>query len=182
MGKFTQAVADGEGISIIVEVRDSAGARAAAAQGADGLAAGEGIHAVRASSPLPLLALGNMFDASGVHAEAIALRPDLVLRDEALSHNLECVIRVTSAELIARALDRLDPEVFLLARDPESDDDPLEHVLELLHDVPAGKLAIAELRDATPEDVAELERAGMDAVLVATTDVAALVGSETPEV
>ena len=37
-------------------------------------------------------------------------------------------------------------------------------LLELLHDVPAGKLAIAELRDATPDDVSEFERAGVDAV------------------
>jgi hypothetical protein len=33
--------------------------------------------------------------------------------------------------------------------------------------VPAGKLAIADMRDATPDDVSELERSGMDAVLVA---------------
>ena len=32
--------------------------------------------------------------------------------------------------------------------------------------MPAGKLAIAELHDATPEDVSELERSGVDAVLV----------------
>ena len=72
--------------------------------------------------------------------------------------------------------------MFLLAPDPESEDDPLADLLELLHDVPAGKLAIAELRDATAEDVAELERSGVDAVLVVTDDVSALVPSETPEV
>ena len=43
----------------------------------------------------------------------------------------------------------------------------LEALLGLLHDVPAGKLAIAELHDANEHDVAELERAGVDAVLVA---------------
>ena len=32
--------------------------------------------------------------------------------------------------------------------------------------MPAGKLAIADLHDATPEDVSELERSGVDAVLV----------------
>jgi hypothetical protein len=51
-----------------------------------------------------------------------------------------------------------------------------------LHDVPAGKLAIAELHDATAEDVAELERAGVDAVLVAPGDVAALVPAGPPDV
>lgn len=182
MGKLSQAIADGDGISIIVEVQDSRGAHAAANQGADGLAAGVGIHAVRASSQLPLLALGSLFDASGVHADAIAIRPDLALWDEAHAHSLECVVRVTSADAIAYALDRLDPQVFLLAPDPDSDEDPLAALLELLHDVPAGKLAIAELRDATADDVAELERSGVDAVLVSASDIGALVPAETPEV
>jgi len=182
VGKLSQAIADGDGITIVVEVQDSPAARAAAAQGADGLAAGAGIHAVRAASQLPLLALGSLFDASGVRADAIAIRPDLALWDEAHAHNLECVVRVTTPDAIAYALDRLDPEVFLLAPDPDTEEDPLTALLELLHDVPAGKLAIAELRDATAEDVAELERSGVDAVLVSTDDVAALAGSETPEV
>ena len=54
-------------------------------------------------------------------------------------------------------------------------------MLELLPDVPAGKLAIAELVDATREDVEELERAGVDAVLVGG-DVEALVGDGVPDV
>jgi indole-3-glycerol phosphate synthase len=69
-----------------------------------------------------------------------------------------------------------------LSVEPGSNDDALERLLELLHDVPAGKLAIAELRDATAEDVAELERAGVDAVLVTAQNVAALVPVEPPEV
>ena len=182
MGKVSQAIADGEGISIIVEVGDSPGAHAAAAQGAHGLAAGEGIHAVRAASQLPLLALGSLFDASGVRADAIAIGPDVALWDEAHPHDLECVVRVTTPDAIAYALEHLDPEVFLLSADPESEEDPLELLLELLHDVPAGKLAIAELHDATLDDVAELERSGVDAVLVAAGDVVSLVGAETPEV
>jgi hypothetical protein len=72
--------------------------------------------------------------------------------------------------------------VFLLSVDPDADEDPLEILLELLHDVPAGKLAIAELHDASVQEVAELERSGVDAVLVSAGDVASLVGSETPEV
>lgn len=182
MGKLSQAIADGEGISIIAEVQSAPAARAAAKQGADGLAAGVGIHAVRAASQLPLLALGTIFDASGVHADAIAIRPEFTLWEEAHVHNLECVARVSTSEAIAHALARLDPDVFLLSVDPDSDEDPLAALLELLHDVPAGKLAIAELRDATPDDVAELERSGMDAVLVAGEDVGALVGAGTPDV
>jgi hypothetical protein len=39
-------------------------------------------------------------------------------------------------------------------------------VLDLLSDLPAGKLAIADLREATQVQIDELERAGVDAVLV----------------
>ena len=65
-------------------------------------------------------------------------------------------------------------------RTPTTTRSPL--LLGLLHDVPAGKLAIAELHDATAEDVAELERSGVDAVLVAPADVAGLVPADPPDV
>ena len=39
-------------------------------------------------------------------------------------------------------------------------------MLDLLSDLPAGKLAIADLPDATQPEIEELERAGVDAVLV----------------
>jgi hypothetical protein len=181
VGKLSQAIADGDGISILVEVQDSATATTAGAQGADGLAAGPGIHAVRASSQLPLLALGSLFDASGVGADAIVIRPDLALWDEAHAHGLECVVRVSDADAIEYALEHLDPHVFLLAPGADAED-PLETLLELLHDVPAGKLAIAELHDATAEDIAELERSGVDAVLVLPGNLPALVPAEPPEV
>jgi indole-3-glycerol phosphate synthase len=55
-------------------------------------------------------------------------------------------------------------------------------VLELLPDVPAGKLAIADVRVATREDVLALERAGIDAVLVPPGHVGDLVGGLPPPV
>ena len=75
-----------------------------------------------------------------------------------------------------------DPEVFLLSVPEDADEDPLAVLLELLHDVPAGKLAIAELSDATPEDVAELERSGVDAVLVSSGGLEPLVPAGLPDV
>ena len=48
--------------------------------------------------------------------------------------------------------------------------------------MPAGKLAIAELHDATPEDVSELERSGVDAVLVSSGRLATLVQDDPPDV
>jgi indole-3-glycerol phosphate synthase len=54
--------------------------------------------------------------------------------------------------------------------------------LELLAEVPAGKLAIADLAVTTEDEVQELERAGVDAVIVHTADVSPLVGEAPPEV
>ncbi|MGH3133421.1 MAG: hypothetical protein ACRDNY_06710, partial [Gaiellaceae bacterium] len=101
---------------------------------------------------------------------------------EARALGLECVVRVTEADDLERALEELDPELLLLSVERRSDEDPLEALLALLHDVPAGKLAIAELPDATAEDVSELERAGVDGVLVLAGNVAALVAAEPPDV
>jgi hypothetical protein len=182
VSRLSQAIAEGDGISFIVEVADAAGARSAESQGADGLAALTGVNAVRVSSQLPLLHLGRMFDASGAAADAVVIKPDLAMWDEAHALGLECVVRVSESDDLERALDHFDPEVFLLSVAEDSDDDPLTVLLGLLHDVPAGKLAIAELHDATPEDVSELERSGVDAVLVSAGDLATLVPAEPPDV
>ena len=180
--RLSQAIAEGDGISILVEVEDAESAERAERQGADGLVARRGATAVRASSQLPLLHLGGTTDASGAAADAIVVRPDLAAWDEAHALGLECVVRVTRSDELERALDTLDPGILLLSAEPESGGDVLEVLLELLHDVPAGKLAIAELHDATAAEVAELERAGIDAVLVSAGDLSALVPAEPPEV
>jgi hypothetical protein len=182
VSKLSQAIAEGDGISFIVEVSDAAGARSAESQGADGLAALAGANAVRVSSQLPLLHLGRMFDAQGSAADAVVIKPDLAMWDEAHAFGLECVVRVSQSSDLERSLRYFDPEVFLLSVEDDSDEDPLAVLLELLHDVPAGKLAIAELHDATPDDVSELERSGVDAVLVSPGGLEALIQSGPPEV
>lgn len=175
--RLSQAISEGDGISILVEVYDAESAEAAEKRGADGLAVREGANAVRASSQLPLLHLGGTIAASGAAADGVVVPPDRAHWDEALALGLEAVVRVTRADDLARIVDELEPEIFLLSAGPESDREPLEELLALLHDVPAGKLAVAELRHATPEAVAELERAGVDAVLVSAADAEALIGA-----
>jgi indole-3-glycerol phosphate synthase len=182
VSKLSQAIAEGDGISFIVEVDDAASAEAAESQGADGLAAHAGVNAVRASSQLPLLHLGATFDAKGAAADAVVIEPDLGLWDEAHALGLECVVRVTEASDLERSLDDFDPEVFLLTVDQDASDDPLPALLDLLHDVPAGKLAIAELHDATPDEVSELERSGVDAVLVSPGGLKTLIQAGPPDV
>ena len=84
-------------------------------------------------------------------------------------------------EELQATLEHVDPEIFLLGGEPHDPDEPaLDHVLELLPDVPAGKLAVAYLPDATHDEVEALERAGVDAVVVNASDVRELVGAEPP--
>ena len=64
----------------------------------------------------------------------------------------------------------------MLAAREDGEEAPLEQVLDLLPDVPAGKLAIAQLPSLSADDVAALERAGVDAVIVGAGDVAELAG------
>jgi indole-3-glycerol phosphate synthase len=182
VSRLSQAIADGEGISILVEVEDADAAGSAERQGADGLAVPRGAEGLRAASRLPLLYLGGAAEASAASADAVVVSVDPADWDRGRALGLECVVRITHADDLERALDELDPEILLLSAEPDEEDDPLDVLLELLHDVPAGKLAIAELRDATAEEVAELERAGVDGVLVSAVDVAALVGAEPPDV
>jgi hypothetical protein len=182
VSRLSQAIAEGDGISILAEVGDAADAGAAERQGADALGVRRGAQAVRASSQLPLLHLGGVTEESAQAADAVVVSPNPTAWDQGRALGLECVVRVSHAHDLERALVELDPEILLLSTEPGSDEDPLEALLELLHDVPAGKLAIAELHDATVEDVAELERAGVDGVLVAAGNVAALVGAEPPAV
>ncbi len=181
VSRLSQAIAEGDGISILVEVGDAAGASAAEREGADGLGVRRGADVVRASSQLPLLHLGGAGEESVRAADAVVVS-DSTAWEQGRALGLECVVRVSDSGELERVLADLDPEILLLSAAPDSDEDPLEVLLELLHDVPAGKLAIADLHDATADDVAELERAGVDGVLVASGNVAALVGTEPPEV
>jgi hypothetical protein len=182
VGKLSQAIAEGDGITILVQADDAATAGAVEEQGADGLVTHMRAGEVRAASQLPLLHLGGLVEASTADADAVVVAVDAAAWDEGHALGLECVVRVSQTDELERALEELDPAILLLSPRPDPDEDLLEELLALLHDVPAGKLAIAELHHATAHDVAELERAGVDAVLVAPGDVAALVPVEPPDV
>jgi indole-3-glycerol phosphate synthase len=189
---LSQAIAEGDGISIIVHVADSAAAAAAEAQGAEGLALLGAIDGVRAATSLPLLwcAPGIPQDAVAAGADAWRLVVEHVDEDEleglqaaANELDVECVVDVRDEEELRLALERLDPEIFLLSsRDAHDDEDPLDRVLALLPDVPAGKLAIADVPVEARDDVVALERAGIDGVIVHAVDVGELVGETSPEV
>jgi indole-3-glycerol phosphate synthase len=192
--RLSQAIAEGDGISVIAHAPNLERARAAEEQGAEGLVLVEQVAGVREATSLPLLwrASGSPETAAEAGADAWVLvvehadDDDGVLeaiQTEAALLGLECVVDVRDEDELALVLDRLDPEVLLLSgRDAEDDEHPLDRVLSLLPDVPAGKLAIAEVPVRSRDEVVALERAGVDAVIVRAPDVTELVGEPVPEV
>ena len=190
---FSHAIAEGDGISVVAAVEDAEAARAAEEQRAEALVVTRDPGRVREASTLPILWRTNepLDEAVGV-ADAYLLVFDAFADDDgrlesfhraAVQLGLDCAIEVRDEDEVEEALDRIDPEIFVLSpADADRDETTLEVVLDLLAAVPAGKLAIADLRLTTPDEVQELERAGCDAVIVASRDISPLVGGPPPEV
>jgi indole-3-glycerol phosphate synthase len=191
--RFSQAISEGDGISIVVPVDDPESASAAEEQGAEALVLHTQVESIREATTLPLL-----WRPHGSHDQALAAEADAFvlafaeLADEngeleqayrsALELGLECAVEVRDEAELEAALERVDPEIFLLVAGEGGDEGPVQRALDLLQDVPAGKLAIAELPASGRAEVAELERAGMDAVIVPGGNVAELVGGNHPDV
>ena len=151
------------------------------------------IDGLRDAIELPILwrGQGRPSDAAAGGADAWALRVtddddegDALAAEHADAEELglDCVVEVRTERELELALERLDPEIFLFSVDPGDDADALQRALDLLPDVPAGKLAVAEVRVSGRDQVDELERAGVDAVIVGAGNVAELVADAAPEV
>ncbi len=166
--RFSQAISEGDGISLIVDVHTLEQARAALERGAEAVAVHRHVEGVRDATELPILWRGNALPDDAIRSGADAFLLSELHDDDgleelhalALELGLDCVVQVSDEEQLELVLERLDPEILLLTADHA------EGVLDLLPDVPAGKLAIADARVASAETIAELERAGVDAVLV----------------
>jgi indole-3-glycerol phosphate synthase len=183
--RFSQAIAEGDGISLIPLLRGSAEALSGCAQaaGAEALAVDtvSELHTLRGGTELPLLLRGAVVDVESLRAarEAGADACILVwsrldddelglLVGEADELGLDWGVEVRDEEELEEALERLDPEILVLrGGDAGEDGDDLELTLELLPDVPAGKLVVSDARVTTREEVLDLEQAGVDAVLLA---------------
>jgi indole-3-glycerol phosphate synthase len=190
--RFSHAIAEGDGISVIAAVEDAEAARAAESQRAEALVVSGDPALVREATGLPILWRAEVSLERAVQvADAVILSlsdeddeeiPEQQRHQEALELGLDCAVEARTEEELQRALELLDPEIFLLTPPPGDADERLEAVLELLAEVPAGKLAIADLAVTTEHEVQELERAGVDAVIVHAADVSPLVGDAPPEV
>ena len=191
--RFSHAIAEGDGISVVAAVEDADAARAAEAQRAEALVVNGDPSRLREATRLPILwrADAAIDRAAGI-ADAVTVTlpedddedhdPAQRRHEDALAAGLDCAVEVRGEEELERALELLDPEIFLLAPPHDDEQERLEAVLELLAEVPAGKLAIADLAVTTEDEVHELERAGVDAVIVHAADVSPLVGDAPPEV
>ena len=187
--RLSHAIAEGDGISVIVAVDGPEAAHDAEAAGAEGVlvAAGdlEALPAIRAATELPIVVVFETDRPApdGADACIVDVRDDDPDRLEAvladLAHRFELAPRIWTAEHLEFVLEELDPEVLVLGSDG---DEPLAQALELLPDVPAGKLAIADVGATTREELVELERAGVDGVIVSAGNIADLVGTAPPEV
>ena len=190
--RFSHATAEGDGISVVAAVDDADAARAAETQRAEALVVAGDPASLREATRLPILwradtAVGRAAEV----ADAVTVtlpdededhEPAQRRHEEALAAGLDCAVEVRTEEELERALELLDPEIFLLAPPQDDEEERLEAVLELLAAVPAGKLAIADLAVTTEDEVHELERAGVDAVIVHSADLSPLVGDAPPEV
>ena len=191
--RFSQAISEGDGISLIADVGDLATARSAAGEGAEAITVRAEVGDLREVTELPVLwrAVGSPSEAALAGADAWLVTvanagedTEWLVRQhaEAIELGLDCVVEVRTEEQLELALELLDPEIFLLAAGDDHDGDALDGALELLPDVPAGKLAVADVPVSSREQVEELERAGVDAVIVGARHVADLAGDVPPPV
>jgi indole-3-glycerol phosphate synthase len=189
--RFSEAISEGDGISLVAQVDAADAVRAAEAAGAEAVVVLRGnerlLPELRGATTLPIL-----FVFDGQPAESLAGADACVVEfteDEwrwervrvELEHVYELVVRIRDEDELRAALDAVDPEVLLLAARAEDPERALERALALLADVPAGKLAVVELPSVTRDVVAELERAGVDGVIVPARAVADLAGATAGE-
>jgi hypothetical protein len=153
---LSHAIAEGDGISPIALVEDVETAQRAEANGAEALALLGDVAGVREATSLPILCYSTGLDGVD-RADACVVRADQADRTEV--GDCELALWVSDEEQLEEVLARFDPELLLL-------EGTVEEVLGLLADVPAGKLVIAELRETTGAEFDDLERAGVDAVIV----------------
>lgn len=137
------------------------------------------LEAAREASDLPILRKDfivdpyQLWESAVAGADAVLLivaglaDEDLkVLYDEAGAIDLDCVVEVHDERDLERAL-VLDPDVIgINNRNLRSFEVDLETTNALCTDVPAGKTLVSESGYETAAQLAELERIGVDAVLI----------------
>jgi indole-3-glycerol phosphate synthase len=150
----------------------------------------EDLRAARAGCDLPILrkdfivdpyqlyeAAVNGADAVLLIARALDDRELRSMYDGARGLDLDCVVEVHNAEELQRALE-LDADVIgINNRDLDQGTVDVATTYELMPDVPAGKTVVAESGISSRAELEELDRVGVDAVLIGS----ALMSAADPE-
>ena len=175
MSRFSEAISEGDGISVIPVLEGDVGVLAASAEaaGAEAVAVrAADVERVRTRTGLPILARdGDPATVAAAGADAVVIAFEDATDDgrvQALWElELDFAVDVREEEQLEDVLERIDPEIVLISeRGVDADQEDLELTLDLLADVPAGKLVVSEARIVSHDQVLALERAGVDAILV----------------
>ena len=162
--RFSQAISEGDGISLIADVGDLATARSAAGQGAEAITVRGEVGDLREVTELPVLwrAVGSPSEAALAGADAWLVTvanagedTEWLVRQhaEAIELGLDCVVEVRTEEQLELALELLDPEIFLLTAGDDHDG----------HFPRRQRSAAGEhIRGAGPHDLGRLDRPGVD--------------------
>src|SRR5213592_2922730 len=140
----------------------------------------EDLHEARAASVLPILRKDfivdpyQVYESAAAGADAVllivaALHADdlAVLHREARGLDLDVLVEVHDEDELDCALDVVEADVIgINNRDLTDFSVDLDRTFELLSDVPAGKTVVSESGIHTRDQLDELERVGVDAVLV----------------
>jgi indole-3-glycerol phosphate synthase len=138
------------------------------------------LREARAASVLPILRKDFIVDPYQVYESAVAGADAILLivaalddddlgllHREATGLDLDVLVEVHDEQELERALDVVDADVIgINNRDLVDFSVDVERTYELLSDVPAGKTVVSESGFQTREQLDDLERVGVDAVLI----------------
>jgi len=141
------------------------------------------LREARAASVLPILRKDFIVDPYQVYESAVAGADAILLivaalddddlgllHREATGLDLDVLVEVHNEQELDRALDVVDADVIgINNRDLVDFSVDVERTYDLLSDVPAGKTVVSESGFHTREQLDDLERVGVDAVLIGET-------------
>jgi indole-3-glycerol phosphate synthase len=176
------AIREGVSVTAVVEAYERGGAVALSVltEGQHFGGSLQDLREARAASRLPILRKDFIVDPYQVYESAAAgadalllivavLDPDdlAALYREAVGLDLDVLVEVHDEDELTCALEVVDADVIgINNRDLADFSVDLERTYELLSDVPAGKTVVSESGIHTREQLDDLERVGVDAVLI----------------
>jgi len=139
----------------------------------------EDLRAARETCDLPILRKDfivdpyQLYEAAVNGADAVLLivralgdRELRAMYEEARGLDLDCLVEVHDAEELERALEMDADVIGINNRDLDEGSVDVSRTYELMPDVPAGKTVVAESGISSRTELEELERVGVDAVLI----------------